>query len=70
MENEKSCPMREGCPYRSIAPQRFKILRGNVIYMDTEINQDLSAVPTGVILKISGSIMRIFQRTCFRRVLL
>ncbi len=40
MENEKSRPMREGCPYRSIAPQRFKTLRGNAIYMDIEINQD------------------------------
>lgn len=67
---KKSRPMREGCPFRSIAPQRFKTLRGNVIYMVTEINQDLSAVPTGVILKLSGSIMRIFQCTCFRRVLL
>ena len=35
----------------------------------TDINRNLSAVPTAVILKLSGSVMRIFQYTGFRKLI-
>ena len=35
----------------------------------TGINRNLSAVPTAVILKLSGSVMRIFQYTGFRKLI-
>ena len=44
------------------------MLRGIVLIV-TKLNQNLSAVPTAVILKLSGSVMRIFQYTGFRKLI-
>ena len=35
----------------------------------TKINRNLRAVPTAVILKLSGGVMRVFQCTCFRKLI-
>ena len=34
-----------------------------------KLNQNLRAVPAAVILKLSGSVMRVFQCTCFRQLI-
>ena len=57
-----------GYSYRSYAPEHFKVLRGIVLIV-TKLNQNLSAVPTAVILKLSGIVMRIFQYTGFRKLI-